>query len=46
MQLGRREDALNQYATLVELLDQRLRVGPSPETQELYEQISAAPVVY
>ncbi len=46
MQLGRREDALNQYATLVELLDQRLRVGPSPETQELYEQIAASPVEY
>ncbi len=44
MQLGRREDALMQYATLVDLLDHRLQVTPSPETQELYEQIMAAPV--
>lgn len=44
MQLGRREDALMQYATLVDLLDHRLQVTPSPETQDLYEQIMAAPV--
>lgn len=44
MQLGRREDALMQYATLVDLLDNRLRVTPSPETQDLYEHIMAAPV--
>lgn len=45
MQLGRREDALMQYNTLVELLDSRLHVTPSPETQELYEQMMAAPVM-
>ncbi|MFQ3647866.1 MAG: bacterial transcriptional activator domain-containing protein [Anaerolineae bacterium] len=45
MQLGRREDALRQYAALVDLLDHRLHVPPSPETQDLYEQIMAAPVL-
>lgn len=45
MQLGRREDALMQYSTLVNLLDKHYRVPPSPETQELYEQIMSSPML-
>jgi DNA-binding SARP family transcriptional activator len=38
---GRRGDALRQYETLVEVLDEELGAEPDPETQKLYEEIRA-----
>jgi DNA-binding SARP family transcriptional activator len=38
---GRRADALRQYETFVEVLDEELGVEPGAETQRLYEEIRA-----
>jgi DNA-binding SARP family transcriptional activator len=42
--MGRRSDALNQYALLRKTLKEELRASPLPETNELYRQIQMGQV--
>jgi DNA-binding SARP family transcriptional activator len=43
-QVGRRHDAMRQYRTCVETLEDELGIAPSPETESLYQQIMGGDV--